>query len=83
LGLDTAAWAAYLDGLRPAADRVERLAPALAGGGANAEYPWQVPHGDVVTPCQHGWPDDPRRDPDGQRFLRLLRLLLDSFEELM
>lgn len=40
----------YINKILPIAHEIERLSPSLAQGGPNAEYPWETPVGDVVTP---------------------------------
>lgn len=40
--------------LLPLVDAIERLTPALSTG-PNVEYPWQLPDGRLVAPCQYGF----------------------------
>ena len=47
---------AYVASLLPLARLIEDLAPANAGEGPNAEYPWQGP-GTMVTPVGYRFPE--------------------------
>lgn len=38
------------------ADKIEHLAPALSDG-PNAEYPWQLPGGQLMMPCRYDFKD--------------------------
>lgn len=73
---------AYMQGILPLADEIERLAPALARDGANAEYPWEDPiTGDVYTPAAYNFPvvqNLSRRN--GYKLLKLIELLLEQFD---
>lgn len=67
---------AYLRELLPAIVEIERLAPALAGDGPNAEYPWAVPHAapaSVMPPSDYDFPIPER---DILRLMHILRILL-------
>ncbi|MFP4054125.1 MAG: hypothetical protein ACLFV7_09705 [Phycisphaerae bacterium] len=69
---------AYLDSLLPIADRLERLAPALAGTSQpNPEYPWRDARtGQVEAPVDYPFPDfDPRR-PEMAKLMTLVPQLL-------
>lgn len=74
-------WKAYTDGMLPIALLVERMAPSEAADGPNAEYPW--PHdAPTAAPATYRFPAwDVIAAPRGQRFLDLLRRLLDHFEQ--
>ena len=47
---------AFLKSLAPLADQIEKLAPALAGGGPNAEYPWPLGPG-CRAPVEYDFPE--------------------------
>jgi len=67
----------------PIADAIERLAPALAGGGVNPEYPWESPNGIVHAPTIY--PFDLTQDlsaPKGVNLLKDISLMLRKFEQL-
>lgn len=66
----------------PLAQRIEQLAPALAKGGANPEYPWRDNSGFNI-PCQ--WDFDPVvQDLTRSRamFQRLIETLIQHFADL-
>lgn len=73
---------AYVKGIEPIADQIERLAPALSGEGPNAEYPWETPRKEVVAPVSHTFPimGDLRR-PQGRKLLKLVSVIIRGFEE--
>jgi hypothetical protein len=65
---------AYIDSLLPLAQRIQDLAPAIAGfTRPNPEYPWRTPAApEVSAPCEFTFNDfDPRR-PDMAKFVKLL-----------
>lgn len=67
----------------PVADAIERLAPALADGGVNPEYPWRDPNGIVHTPATYSF--DLARvlsTPKGVNLLKDISLMLRKFEKL-
>jgi hypothetical protein len=67
----------------PLADAIERLAPALASGGVNPEYPWESPNGIVHTPATYAF--DLTQDlsaPKGVNLLKDVGLMLKKFEKL-
>jgi hypothetical protein len=71
----------YIQGILPIADRIERLAPALAQNGPNAEYPWEVPSGEVTAPASYTFPvTEELRRPEGRRLLKLTATILEGFE---
>lgn len=74
---------AYIQGLLPIADQIERLAPALAQNGPNAEYPWEVPTGQVLIPASYSFPVALNlRERNGRKFLQFIKILLDKFDHL-
>ncbi|HET6878616.1 MAG TPA: hypothetical protein VFI31_00490 [Pirellulales bacterium] len=67
----------------PFAKRVEDLAPALAGNGPNAEYPWP-PADPAIAPADHNFAlwNDVDGTPAGRQFLHLvtrLFVIADAF----
>lgn len=76
-----ASWAALIRNSIPLAERIEDLAPSLAGDGPNPEYPW--PRTDpVVAPAEHSFDlwHDLQNSPDGRSLLDLLDRLLATAE---
>ncbi|MGQ9625938.1 MAG: hypothetical protein ACUVV0_03420 [Anaerolineae bacterium] len=71
---------AHIQQLLPIAYDIERLAPALAGGGPNAEYPWEAPSGTVNTPVSYGFPvSSTLKLPKGRNLLKLIKTTLEKF----
>ena len=67
----------------PLADAIEKLAPALAGGGANPEYPWESPNGIVHTPATYSFDLAQKLSaPKGVNLLKDISLMLRKFEKL-
>jgi hypothetical protein len=67
----------------PIAYAIERLAPALARGGKNPEYPWESPNGPVHTPATY--PFELAQDLSASKGVNLLKdvaLMLRTFEKL-
>jgi len=65
----------------PVADQIERLAPALAQNGPNAEYPWETLSGEVKVPASYGFPVAKElRGPQGRKLLRLIDIIIDRFD---
>jgi hypothetical protein len=70
----------YIKGLLPLAEEIEKLAPALAGAGPNAEYPWLDPSGSIHVPASFQFSVALQlKEPKGQKLLKFARLLLDRF----
>jgi len=66
--------------LLPLAEEIEKLAPALAQDGPNAEYPWVDPSGTIRVPASFQFSTAYKLvDPAGRKLLQLTRLLLDRF----
>jgi len=76
-------WRAYIRGILPLAEQIQRLAPALAADGPNAEYPWQDPAtGQVMTPASYNFPVAQNlRGPNGHKLLRLIHILFNQFDK--
>jgi len=85
LGMNKEQREKYLDGLPPAVDSLERLAPALAIG-VNAEYPWLAPATPslperVVAPVHHSFTDIPglSKLPKLPKLIQLVGTIARSF----
>ena len=73
----------YVATLSPIADQIERLAPALAQSGPNAEYPWRTPSGAIVAPASYEFTiARDLQEPHGRKLLALLELILEQFDGL-
>lgn len=71
----------YVKEILPVADQIERLAPALANNGPNAEYPWEMPSRQVVAPAAYIFPvSNELRGSKGRKLLRLIAFMLDQFD---
>lgn len=69
----------YVFSLLPAADALERLAPALAGDGPNTEYPWPRTN-PVIAPINYEFDIWRRLQTNkGRMFLQFLEQLLNTF----
>jgi len=60
--------------LKPLAESIERLAPALARDGPNPEYPWKEPRGEVKCPWQHKF-EDIKKQIDSSKGMNLRKLI--------
>ncbi len=70
----------YVQRLLPLVDEIEKLAPALAHEGPNAEYPWADPSGAIHVPALFHFPATIQlKQPAGRKLFSLTRLLLDRF----
>jgi len=75
---------AHIRALLPIADDIERLAPALAHGGPNAEYPWEMPAGIVRTPATYSFTLGSRlRTPKGIKLLTLITVIFEHSAQFM
>jgi hypothetical protein len=71
----------YVKEVLPVADQIERLAPALAHDGPNAEYPWETPSGEVKVPASYAFPvTEELKGPQGRKLLKLVDFILDRFD---
>jgi hypothetical protein len=79
---DSAAFKQYIDSLLPMADKIEDLAPAIAGASQpNAEYPWRdSATGRIVVPASFDFRDFSPRKPQMVKLIGLLRHLLAMSE---
>lgn len=69
----------HVDRILPLADKIERLAPALSDG-PNAEYPWKIPGGQLMTPCIYDFKDilADLESVRGRNFLKILDKAISS-----
>lgn len=63
----------HLKRLLPVIDSIERLAPALSTG-KNAEYPWELPDGNILIPCTYPF-HAIRSDLESMKGRNLLKIL--------
>ena len=71
---------AYVHQALPLAYEIESLAPSLALGGSNPEYPWQAPNGTIQTPATHEFViKKALREPHGRNLIKLIRTALEKF----
>lgn len=80
LGMTGRQLRAHLQQLLPIAYEIEKLAPALAKGGPNAEYPWEDPAGTVNVPAS--WCFSVAfwlQLPSGRNILKLVEITLERF----
>lgn len=72
---------AYVREVLPIAYQIERLVPALAHSGPNAEYPWETPSQEVITPASYDFPVvGELKGPHGRKLLKLISAILDGFD---
>lgn len=77
---DAGAFRGYINSLLDLANRVEELAPSLAGlSQPNPEYPWRDGVARVIcVPCRYQFADfDRARNPQMAKLEKLVRALLD------
>ena len=73
---------AHIRSLLPIADEIEKLAPALARGGPNAEYPFQTPTGTVQTPATYQFIlSNQLRTPKGIKLLTLITIIFEHSDK--
>ena len=82
LKMTSEALCASVAGVLPVAYAIERLAPALAHGGPNPEYPWETSGGTIVAPAEHDFSvaEDVKK-PQGRNLLKLVRVAMDRFDQ--
>jgi hypothetical protein len=70
--------------LLPLAYEIELLAPALARGGPNPEYPWKDTSDNVLAPVDYSFPllIQLQKTPQGIQLLKYIEIFLMRFEEL-
>jgi hypothetical protein len=71
----------YLQSVLPLVREIERLAPALCEDGPNPEYPWPPPpRPPTAAPATFAFPLWRKlQAPQGAKFLRFLRRLIEKF----
>jgi len=75
---------AHIRALLPMADEIEKLAPALAHGGANAEYPWETPTGTIQVPATYHFAlSSQLRTPKGIKLLTLITVIFEHSDKFM
>jgi len=75
---------AYIRSLLPIADEIERLAPALARGGPNAEYPWETPAETIHATATYRFPFSRQlRTPKGIKLLTLITIIFEHSDKFM
>jgi hypothetical protein len=80
LRMSTQQLRSYIKNLLPLAEEIEKLAPALAQDGPNAEYPWADPSGSIHVPASFQFSAAFKlTEPTGRKLLHLTRLFLDRF----
>jgi len=80
LGMTAAQLRAHVRRLLPIAHAVEKLAPALAAGSVNAEYPWSTPQGAIVAPIRHSFALSRMLEgANGRNLLKLVEAVLENF----
>lgn len=84
LGLKKSPLKVHFSKLLSLAYEIEILAPALAKGGPNPEYPWEDPTGNVATPVDYAFPLTKllQKAPQGIQLLRHIEVFIKRFEEL-
>jgi len=71
---------AYVHQALPLAYEVESLAPSLALGGSNPEYPWEAPGGIIQTPAAYKFAiKKVLHEPRGRNLIKLIRTALEKF----
>jgi len=71
---------AYVQQSLPLAYEVKSLAPSLALGGSNPEYPWEAPTKAILTPATHEFAiKQVLREPRGRNLIKLIRTALEKF----
>jgi hypothetical protein len=80
LGMTAVQLRAHVRQILPVANAIEKLAPALAGKGVNAEYPWQSPDGLIVAPIRYKFSlSYALQETNGRNLLKLVETVLDNF----
>jgi len=83
LGMKKAQLRARFKRLLPLAYEIELLAPALARGGPNPEYPWQDSSDKILAPVAYPFPlmNQLQKTPQGVQLLKYLEIFILRFEE--
>ena|SRR6266508_1422040 len=74
---DSTVFRRFIDSLLPLAEKIERLAPNLAGlTSPNPEYPWREPTGDVRAPVDYAFPEFDAKSAQMIKLERLIEALI-------
>ncbi|MDZ7362838.1 MAG: hypothetical protein ONB46_19245 [candidate division KSB1 bacterium] len=80
LGMRSAQLRAHVRQLLPIAHSIEKLAPALAEGSVNTEYPWQSADGEIKIPIHYDFAlSETLHSPSGRSLLELVKVIFDNF----
>ncbi len=80
LSMNSAQLRAQVRQLLPIAHAIEKLAPALAKGSINTEYPWQAPDGTVKIPIHYEFAlSATLQEKSGRRLLELVKAIFENF----
>ncbi len=83
LGMQAKQIQAHIRQLLPLAAEIENLAPQLAKGGPNPEYPWKGSTGNFYVPARYEFPlNKALLKPHGYSLIKLIRVALTKFEVL-
>jgi hypothetical protein len=83
LAMNSSQFRAHIKRMLPLAEAIERLAPALAQDGPNAEYPWQSPDRKIHTPMRYEFPVIRQLlEPSGLNLIKIVDLVLQRFYRL-
>jgi hypothetical protein len=87
LHMETNSYREFIDQTSALRAGIEQLAPDVAGGRPNAEYPWEArDHSGQLrwwAPCDWTFPIEAEmRSPQGHALLKLITLLLRQYEQL-
>ena len=73
---------AHIKSLLPIAEEIEKLAPALAHNGPNAEYPWEMPTRAIHVPATYPFPVlSQLRMPKGIKLLTLITVIFEHADK--
>ncbi len=83
LGMKKAQLRARFKRLLPLAYKIELLAPALARGGPNPEYPWKDASDNILAPANYAFPliKQLQKTPQGTQLLKYIEIFILRFEE--
>lgn len=69
----------HINQILSAADKIERLTPALSVG-PNVEYPWSLPNGQICVPCTYDFEDvlTELESAKGRNLLKILEKAINN-----
>jgi len=83
LAMTSSQFKAHIKQLLPLAENIERLAPALAQDGPNAEYPWESPERKIHVPVSYDFAVlQELHRPPGVNLLKIVDLVQSQFYRL-